>query len=242
MPSADISINSNGKEIKIKVCYLEETHWVYIPETTYIKYKEELDEFFSSPKQSSEKNNELKEKDAVDEEINTNNVKKMEDIQEKEKTRDLVTSISEDTHTVALMDKFEGLDGEKPYERLILKHALCTIIGENFEMLDLVIERSRNRDFQGDITFTELKKGFTSDLVKYIQNQFTEQDVQRCIETGEIHLFSKPYLLRAQNSRNRRGYGWEWDWTNPYSPSVVEGTFYGETTNYVLVGAYIREW
>lgn len=155
--------------------------------------------------------------------------------------RDLVTFIFDDTRTVDLMDKFEGLSGEKPYERLIIKRALSVRVGTKFEFVDLVLERSRNRDYQGNITFTEFKKGNIGDLKRYVQSQFSEDDVAGCLETGGIKLFNKPYLLRAQNSRNRSGYGWEWDWSNPYSPSVMEGTFYGETTNYVLVGAYVRK-
>ena len=114
-------------------------------------------------------------------------------------------------------------------------------MGTKFEFVDLVLERSKNRDYQGNITFTEFKKGNIGDLKRYVQCQFTEDDIVKCMETGEIKLFSKPYLLRAQNSRNRSGYGWEWDWSDPYYPSVMEGTFYGETTNYVFVGAYIRK-
>lgn len=50
--------------------------------------------------------------------------------------------------------------------------------------------------------------------------------------------FSKPYRLRAQNSRNRTGYGWEWDWSGGYG-DYIEGTLYGETTDYIFAGVYI---
>lgn len=236
MPATHIPIISDGKEKMIPVCYLEETKCVYIPEGTYKKHKNELDAYFS------------KKKNDNDERIQTQIVampvqkeEKVDKPQENRSKRDLVSFIFDDTRTVDLMDKFEGLNGEKPYERLIIKRAFSIRVGTKFEFVDLVLERSKNRDYQGNITFTEFKKGNIGDLKRYVQCQFTEDDIVKCMETGEIKLFSKPYLLRAQNSRNRSGYGWEWDWSDPYYPSVMEGTFYGETTNYVFVGAYIRK-
>lgn len=243
MPATHIPIVSDGKEKMIPVCYLEETKCVYIPEGTYKKHKNELETYFSNGNKDNNKMQVVVEEKA-EKEIITMPVHKEEIIEkpkENRPKRDLVTFIFDDTRTVDLMDKFEGLSGEKPYERLIIKRALSIRVGTKFEFVDLVLERSRNRDYQGNITFTEFKKGNIVDLKRYVQSQFSEDDVARCLETGDIKLFRKPYLLRAQNSRNRSGYGWEWDWSNPYSPSVMEGTFYGETTSYVFVGAYIRK-
>lgn len=243
MPATHIPIVSDGKEKMIPVCYLEETKCVYIPEGTYKKHKNELETYFSNGNKDNNKMQVVVEEKA-EKEIITMPVHKEEIIEkpkENRPKRDLVTFIFDDTRTVDLIDKFEGLSGEKPYERLIIKRALSIRVGTKFEFVDLVLERSRNRDYQGNITFTEFKKGNIVDLKRYVQSQFSEDDVARCLETGDIKLFRKPYLLRAQNSRNRSGYGWEWDWSNPYSPSVMEGTFYGETTSYVFVGAYIRK-
>lgn len=243
-PVTYIPIISDGKEKRIPVCYLKETKCVYIQEQTYKKYKKELDVYFSK-KNKDNNNQELQTAvvEKVEKQIATEPVQKEEGdkLQENRSKRDLVTFIFDNTRTVDLMDKFEGLNGEKPYERLIIKRAFCIRIGVKSEFVDLVLERSRNRDYQGNITFTEFKKGNIGELRRYVQNQFTEDDIVKCLETGEIKLFRKPYRLRAQNSRNRSGYGWEWDWSNPYSPNVIEETFYGETTNYVFVGAYVRK-
>ena len=49
--------------------------------------------------------------------------------------------------------------------------------------------------------------------------------------------FEKPYLLRAQNSNNRTGYGNEY-----YGYDLVyQGTLYGETTNYAFVGVILHK-
>lgn len=240
MPATHIPIISDGKEKMIPVCYLEETKCVYIPEGTYKKHKNELDTYFSMLNKDNNEKPQVAVEEKEQNQIVTISVQKEEKIDKPQK-RDLVTFIFDNTRTVDLMDKFEGLSGEKPYERLIIKRAFCIRVGAKFEFVDLVLERSRNREYQGNITFTEFKKGNIDDLKRYVQSQFTEDNIARCLKTGEIKLFSKPYLLRAQNSRNRSGYGWEWDWSDPYSPSVMEGTFYGETTNYVFVGAYVRK-
>ena len=56
------------------------------------------------------------------------------------------------------------------------------------------------------------------------------------MENGQIIMFKTCYLLRAQNSSNRTGYG------NIYygDELVHEGTLYGETTSYVLAGVQIK--
>ena len=139
------------------------------------------------------------------------------------------------------MDKFEGINNDKPYDRLIIQHAL--IISDNeykFQSLDLVIERSRSTNFEGDITFTQFKKGETHDLVEYIKKQVNKEIIEKYKASGEMFKFEKPYLFRAQNSGNRTGYGWEWDWTDRYDPIVYEGTLYGETTNYIISGVYFK--
>lgn len=153
----------------------------------------------------------------------------------------LVTYVFEDTRTVELMDRFEGIIGNKPYDRLIVKSAMYISINGAYENITLVIERSRHRDYQGDITFTKFKKGEYRDLKQYICEQLKRVSIQDYKETGKMYKFDKPYLLRAQNSRNRTGYGWEWDWSDPYDPMVTEGTLYGETTNYVFIGVYMGE-
>ena len=55
-----------------------------------------------------------------------------------------------------------------------------------------------------------------SDVVSSVSNQISKSDFVAYKNSGKMFRFSKPYLLRAQNSRNRSGYGWEWDWSTPY--------------------------
>lgn len=244
VPMTYIPVFAEGKEKKIPVCYLKDKKWAYILESTYNKYKKELDEYFSvSPIIMLSKNAVVKEKKTdVPSKADVKDVTSITKIPQKKaarKVRDLEICIFDDTRTVELMDRFEGIGTEKPYDRLILKNAMYIRVGSLGEMIDLVVERSKSKDFQGNITFTEYKKGEIYDLREYIENQFTEKEIQNYKKSGELYKFSKPYLLRAQNSRNRSGYGWEWDWSDPYAPLVNEGTLYGETTNYVFVGAYI---
>lgn len=54
-------------------------------------------------------------------------------------------------------------------------------------------------------------------------------------EKGVVMNYLYPILLRAQNSQSKTGYGWEWSW----NCLVSEGTLYGETTGYPIVGCVI---
>lgn len=223
VPATHIMVNADGKQKSIPICYIKEQKQAYVQNATYNKHKKELDEYFR-PVLHDEKDG-TKNKTAFKEKI----------------PRDLVTYVFEDTRTVELMDRFEGIIGNKPYDRLIIKSAMYISINGAYENITLVIERSRHRDYQGDITFTKFKKGEYSDLKQYICEQLKRVSIQDYKETGKMYKFDKPYLLRAQNSRNRTGYGWEWDWSDPYDPMVTEGTLYGETTNYVFTGVYMGE-
>ena len=226
VPTIHILINTVNGEKSIPVCYLVDTGCAYIPEATYKKYEKELLEYFSSSKN--------------DRGIINSAVKKMEPGDEKkEAVRELEVHISETTRTVELLDQFEGFGNNEPYDRLILKNALYISKGKHHEYISLVVERSRNCDFEGNITFTEFKQGYTRELKEFVWKQISEDDLIKYKNSGEILRFSRLYRLRAQNSRNRSGYGWEWDWSTPYAPLVTEGTLYGETTNYVFVGVYI---
>lgn len=229
VPTMHISVNSANREKKIPVCYLVDKRCVYIQENTYKKYEKELNNYFSR-----EKNNEFI--DAV--------LREKQEIiaEEKEDVRELEVYVSANTSTVKLLDKFEGFDTETPYERLIIKNAMRIYKGNQSEMINLVVERSKNCDYEGSITFTKFKQGYTLNLRTFVENQIahiSKSDLAVYKNSGKIFRFSKPYLLRAQNSRNRSGYGWEWDWSTPYAPLVTEGTLYGETTDYMFVGAYI---
>lgn len=226
IPTIHISINSANGEKKIPVCYFVDERCAYIPEATYKKYENVLNSYFSSDKN--------------DEFIDTVLVEEQEkNVEAKEAASELEVYVSADTSTVNLLDKFEGFGTDAPYERLVIKNAMRIYKGSYSEMISLVIERSKNHDYDGDITFTKFKQGYTLKLKSFVENQISKSDFAAYKKSGKMFRFSKPYLLRAQNSRNRRGYGWEWDWSTPYAPLVTEGTLYGETTDYVFVGAYI---
>ena len=226
VPTMHISINSTNGEKKIPVCYLVDKQCAYIPETTYKKYENELNGYFSG------ESNDKFVMPSLTEEQET-------DAAEKESVRELEVYVSANTSTVNLLDKFEGLGTDAPYERLVIKNAMRIYKGSQSEVISLVVERSKNHDYEGDITFTKFKQGYTLKLKTFIDNQISKSDFVAYKNSGKMFRFSKPYLLRAQNSRNRSGYGWEWDWSTPYAPLVTEGTLYGETTDYVFVGAYI---
>lgn len=226
VPTMHISINSTNGEKKIPVCYLVDKQCAYIPEATYKKYENELNSYFSG------ESNDKFVMPSLTEEQETDDA-------EKESVRELEVYVSANTSTVNLLDKFEGLGTDAPYERLVIKNAMRIYKGSQSEVISLVVERSKNHDYEGDITFTKFKQGYTLKLKTFIDNQISKSDFVAYKNSGKMFRFSKPYLLRAQNSRNRSGYGWEWDWSTPYAPLVTEGTLYGETTDYVFVGTYI---
>ena len=155
---------------------------------------------------------------------------------------ELVECIYEDTRTVELLDKFEGYGQKRPvkYQRIVIKNGKYRgmVSHKSTPGLNLVIERGHGLSFVGDITLTEFKQGKDSELSKYISSEIREDIVDDYLYTDRFYRFSKPFLLRAQNSSNRRGYGWVWDWSNGYG-DYTEGTQYGETTDYYFVGAYI---
>ena len=78
----------------------------------------------------------------------------------------------------------------------------------------------------------------SSELKRHINDSVSKKDVQRYSGKEEIFYLNKPFRFRAQNSGNRTGYDWTWDWRNGYG-DYTEGTYYGETTEYVFAGIYI---
>ena len=137
-------------------------------------------------------------------------------------------AIFDDTKTLDLMDRFEGKTGGVAYMQLVLRNIAFLKIGKGYEYISLVVERSKDDRYLGDITFTKLKKGETKDLYDFIQDKITKEVVLEYKNKNNEYRFDTPYLFRAQNSSNRSGYGWGYG-----------GTQYGETTAYVFVGAYI---
>ncbi len=109
--------------------------------------------------------------------------------------------------------------------------------------IDLIVTRGfADMSISGDITMTELKQ-----VMNIVVFDYNEQDpkyppaiLRRKIihafknknTTDKILLFDQPMLLRAQIKENRTGYGSEWCGPD----SVYQGTLYGETTPFMIVG------
>ena len=160
--------------------------------------------------------------------------------QGKIKRKILQKCVFNDTRTIDLLDEFEGI-GERNlyrYEMLEILSALTLRKNNKLLRLSLVVKRCKAGECTGDITFTEFKQGKVAELKQYVSKQITDEVIEKYQGTRKLYYFDKPYHLRAQNSSNRTGYGWEWDWSGGYG-SYIEGTLYGETTDYGFVGAYI---
>ena len=203
---------------------------------------EEVDEEEQSLENAPDSNKESYISDGVDKVIVGH--KRAEVIDEKTGKRiidELVTNISSDTKSVSLLDKFEGYgEGEPAYRRIVMKNtSYAWVLGlKNKAGINLVIERSSKHDYVGDITFTEFKQDKDRNLRDFLRQEINDDIAEKYLDKDKFYRFSKPYHLRAQNSSNRTGYGWEWDWSGGYG-DYTEGTLYGETTDYVFVGAYI---
>lgn len=162
-----------------------------------------------------------------------------DDHTEKQVNEELIVSIYKDTKSVDLLDQFEGYSSsdKQPYKRIVVRNGVVICPFRNI-YYHYVIERSSNVDYVGDITFTEFKKGHVMSLQDHIRSELNDDIISQYKDSNSYYKFSKPYRLRAQNSHNRTGYGWDWDWSGGYG-SYIEGTFYGETTNYLFTGVYI---
>lgn len=157
---------------------------------------------------------------------------------------DLIKNVYKTTKTVDLLDEFEGIGKHADngfYERLIITGFTGhTKLG--YITCQYIIKRmSYENETVGDVTFTELKNGKCTGLKKYVTEQIENKIKSMSYdERVEIDL-DMPYLLRAQNSKNREGYGWEWDWSYGVG-SYTEGTYYGETTRYGIVSIRVSKY
>lgn len=153
---------------------------------------------------------------------------------------ELVVTVFQDTKTVQLLDEFEGYTGDNPhkYKRMVINNYAGEpkIYGYRYSY---VVERNDGKEAIGNITFTDLKLGKSNkELIDYIQSQISENTAKKYVNTNKFFRFNKPYLFRAQNKRNRTGYGTIWEWSGGVG-YCTEGTYYGETTLYVIAGVYL---
>lgn len=159
-------------------------------------------------------------------------------------TRDLIKNICKSTKTMALLDEFEGIGkyvDKEAYDRLIITGFTGYTKLGNITCQYIIKRMDYEDETVGNITFTELKNGKCTGLKKYVTEQIENKIKSMSYdERVEIDL-DMPYLLRAQNSKNREGYGWEWDWSYGVG-SCTEGTYYGETTRYGIVGIRVTKY
>lgn len=172
-----------------------------------------------------------------------NGTQETENKKEKQKEpRDLIRNVYKTTRTLELMDEFEGYskNNSEPYDRLIINgYTGYTKLG-NITCQYIIKRMSYKDKVVGNVTFTNLKNGKCDDLKKYITEQI-ESKIKSLAYDERIEIeLDTPYLLRAQYSRNREGYGWEWDWSYGVG-TYTEGTEYGETTKYGIVGVRVSK-
>lgn len=163
-------------------------------------------------------------------------------IQDNSPEEELVVFIDGDTRTVDILDQFEGYGDYKEspaFKRIVISNPKYgALIGNNWVGFNLVIERSNSFNHVGDITFTDFKQKKDDKLREHVKKEMTPEILEAYLDKDEFYRFKEPFLLRAQNSSNRVGYGWQWDWSGGYG-DYIEGTEYGETTNYIFAGAYV---
>ena len=147
-----------------------------------------------------------------------------------------------DTKTLEIMDEYTMSD--KKF--LIIKQHFY--LADIKESASLVIAKSRilTEKTNDVLTMTNLKVSYDSRIsascLKYCNERFQElftelvkiQSKKRKI--GKVVPFEKPCILGGQTNRNRIGYGWEYNG----SDLVYEGTLYGETTKFLIIGVIIE--
>lgn len=132
--------------------------------------------------------------------------------------------------TVKLMNRFDKRKGNTyKYSRLVLKHYMIADCADcKNAWVSLLIDRiSYKAKTFGDVTFTELKRDYCSELREYIKSYICSKGDMANV--GEQIIFDVPYHLRAQRSVDRMPGGWEY------------GTLYGETSDYGIIGIRLEK-
>ena len=86
------------------------------------------------------------------------------------------------------------------------------------------------------MTDFKIQRGNYGLLIKHVESEVSKAKEKAILAKDDEIIFETPFLLRAQNSSNRTGYGNEY---NGYD-LVYEGTLYGETTKYAFIGVIIE--
>lgn len=147
----------------------------------------------------------------------------------------MVCEIKPNTKTVNLLDEF--CSSNKDF--LILKNAFY--FSRNRTFVSLIISRK----FYGlDIensqpTMSEIKKEYGKNVsyleatrLQPLRKTLQNLDQNKSFSDGEIYAFDVPFLIDGQTSSNKTGYGTTWYGWGDY----IEGTLYGEVTDFILTG------
>lgn len=80
------------------------------------------------------------------------------------------------------------------------------------------------------------------DFIGIFYNHFKDNfDIIKKSTDNDIIFFDNPISINAQSSKNRTGFGWIWDWEYG-NGSYIEGTFYGETSQFPIVGYIAKRY
>lgn len=153
--------------------------------------------------------------------------------------------------SIKIMDEFESTNNknEKIYDTLELQDLFFIMYRKRRYSISLLVQR-KNYDqkcIYSSLTFTDMKKEilnyhfFIEDKNSYKVIHETFEGIKNnwnSKESETLYQFPVPVQFNAQNSSNRCGYG------NQYCGEelVWEGTLYGETSDYIFVGAKYRRW
>lgn len=142
--------------------------------------------------------------------------------------------LDKDTHTIQLLDEF--CSSNKDF--LILDNQF--FLNNNRRFISLIVIPKYIDIYCEDTqpTMTELKYNSWKNI-NYISCEKLQPLIQELVKIDKtqikentIYVFKTPFLIGGQTSNNRTGYGCTWIGGGDY----IEGTLYGEVTDFMVVG------
>lgn len=154
--------------------------------------------------------------------------------------------------SLTLMDEFESrnADGIKKYDTLLLVNLFSIFYRKHCYQVSFFIQRMprETKHIPNSLTFTGMKKSMAglfydikdrkkSIVINEVFNGIYKIKYPNDQKVDIDYFFELPVKFNAQNSSNRRDYRKEY-----YNGSLLfEGNSYGETTDYMFVGAKYRK-
>ena len=151
------------------------------------------------------------------------------------------------------MDEFERRDADnnKIYDTLLLEDIFRIRYRKHSYLISLFIQRMPCdiEYIDSSLTFTAMKNEL-ADRSHYIEKRKNFKVLNEVFtgiykikypineKVGIDYFFDKPVKFNAQNSSNKSGYGSRYCGED----LIYEGTLYGETTDYMFVGAKYSFW